>query len=93
MSIFKRNKNFEDIEPKEAFTILEKHKRNPEYVPLDVRTPKEYGEGHIENATFLNIKSKDFEEELDKLDKNKKYFIYCRSGIRSNKGANLMKKH
>ena len=95
MAIFKRNtkKDFEDIEPKEVFTILEKHRGNPEYIPLDVRTPGEYEEGHIENATFLNIKSKDFEDELEKLDKNKKYFVYCRSGVRSNKGANLMKKH
>ena len=95
MAIFKRNvkKDFEDIEPKEAFTIFEKHRNDPDYIPLDVRTPEEYEEGHIENSTFLNIKSKDFENELDKLDKNKKYFVYCRSGVRSNKGANLMKKH
>lgn len=95
MSIFKKStkKNFEDIEPKEAFTILEKHRGDRDYVALDVRTPKEYKDGHIENATFLNVKSKNFEEELEKLDKNKKYFVYCKSGMRSNKGSNLMKKH
>ena len=95
MSIFKKNtkNDIEEIEPKEAFTILEKNKNDPNYVPLDVRTPKEYDEGHIENATYLNIKSKDFEAELDKLDNNKKYFVYCKSGKRSSKGINLMKKH
>ncbi len=94
MSLFKRKtKDFEDIEPKDAFTILEKHREDPDYVPLDVRTPDEYNQGHIENAEFLNIKSSDFEKELEKLDKNKKYLVYCRSGIRSNKAAELMKKH
>jgi rhodanese-related sulfurtransferase len=95
MSILKRNtkKDFEEIEPKEAFTILEKHRNDSDYVPLDVRTQKEYDEGHIENATFLNIKSKNFEEELSKLDKSKKYFVYCKRGPRSDKAAQLMKKH
>lgn len=95
MSIFKKStkKNFEDIEPKDAFTILEKHRGDGDYVALDVRTQKEYEEGHIENATFLNIKSKNFEEELKKFDKNKKYLVYCKSGRRSNKAAELMKKH
>lgn len=95
MSIFKRNrkKGFEDIEPKEAFTILEKHRGNPDYVPLDVRTQKEYEEGHVENASFLDLQSGNFEEELEKLDKNKKYIVYCRSGRKSVKASNLMKKH
>ncbi|MGZ7044155.1 MAG: rhodanese-like domain-containing protein [Methanobacterium sp.] len=52
MDIFKRKKNFQDIEPKEVFIILEKHRGDYNYVPLDVRTPEEYEDGHIENATF-----------------------------------------
>ncbi|MGZ7048246.1 MAG: rhodanese-like domain-containing protein [Methanobacterium sp.] len=93
MDIFKRKKNFQDIEPKKVFIILEKHRGDHNYVPLDVRTPKEYENGHIENATFLNVKSPNFEEEIDKLDKNKRYYIYCRSGVRSNKAAKTMDKH
>ncbi|MGB9936805.1 MAG: rhodanese-like domain-containing protein [Methanobacterium sp.] len=94
MSIFKKNKkDFEEIEPKDAFTVLEKHRGDNNYVPLDVRTPDEYEAGHIENATLLNAKSADFEEKLEEMDKNKKYFVYCRRGPRSTKAANLMKKH
>ena len=75
MSLFKRNKKeYEDIEPKEAFTVLEKNRHNSDFAVLDVRTPEEYNEGHVENALLLNIKSKDFEEELDKLNKDKNYF-------------------
>lgn len=93
MSLPEKNENSKDIEPKEAFTILEKNRDNPEYEALDVRTPEEYNQGHIENTGFLNIQSKDFEDELEKLDKNKHYFVYCKSGVRSKKAANLMEKH
>jgi len=93
MSIFKRKGNKEDIEPKDVFTILEKNRNNPDYVALDVRTPEEYNEGHIENSSLINIKSGDFEEEIKNLDKNKNYFVYCKSGRRSKKALELMKKY
>lgn len=94
MSILKRSKEkgFKDIEPKDAFTMLEKKRNDPDYVALDVRTPQEYEEGHIENAEFLNVKSKDFEDELKKLDKDKHYLVYCKTGRRGKKAAELMKK-
>ena len=90
MSAHKRE--FEEIEPKEVFNILEKHRDNPEFVVLDVRTPEEYEEGHIENAYLLNAKSKDFEDELGRMDKNRKYFVYCRTGRKSRKAVELMEK-
>jgi rhodanese-related sulfurtransferase len=95
MSALKKStkKEFEEIEPKEAFTILEKNKDNPDFVILDVRTPEEYDEGHIEDANLLNVKSRDFENELEKMDKNKKYFVYCKAGVRGCKAVELMEKH
>lgn len=94
MSMFRRNKKeYEDIEPKDAFTLLEKNRNNSDFAVLDVRTPEEYNEGHIENALLLNVKSKDFENELDNLNKDKNYFVYCKSGRRSGKALNLMEKH
>ncbi|MGF7118877.1 rhodanese-related sulfurtransferase [Methanobacterium oryzae] len=94
MPIFGRGKKqYEDIEPKDAFTVLEKNRNNPDFEVLDVRTPEEYNEGHIENALLLNVKSKGFEDELDKLSKDKNYFVYCKSGRRSGKALELMEKH
>ncbi len=81
-----------DIEPKVAFNILKKHRGDSNYVPLDVRTPQEYEEGHIENSQLLDFKSPYFEEEVQKLGKNKIYYIYCRSGVRSKKAAKIMDK-
>ena len=50
-------------------------------VILDVRQPSEYYEGHLPNAILLNyLDTESFEEGLNNLDKNKNYYIYCRSG-------------
>lgn len=64
---------------------------NNEYIILDVRSPEEYNSDKIEGATNINFYDSNFNEQLNQLDKNKKYLIYCRSGSRSGKTLNLMK--
>lgn len=59
---------------------------------LDVRTPMEYAEGHIENAKNIDFSDNLFEAEIDKLDKNQTIFVYCAIGVRSSKAANLLRK-
>lgn len=61
------------------------------FVIIDVRTPNEFEEGYIENAININFYDSNFKEQLNKLDKNKKYLIYCRSGARSSKTLEMMK--
>ncbi|HWP90893.1 MAG TPA: rhodanese-like domain-containing protein [Thermodesulfobacteriota bacterium] len=80
-----------NISPQEAHVLIEKNKKNPDFVILDVRTPEEFSEGHIENAVNLDFYSDNFKEDLEKLDKNKTYITHCRSGSRSAKTLNLMK--
>ncbi len=77
----------EDITPQEAFTLIQ---NNPDFVILDVRTPEEFAEEYIENAINLDYYSEAFRDELDKLDKNKTYIIYCRSGSRSGNALTIM---
>mgnify|MGYP001098711213 CR=1 FL=1 len=60
-------------------------------VIIDVRTPQEWSEGIIPGAVKLNIMDTDhFIEELKKLDNQKEYFVYCRSGARSGKACEMM---
>ncbi|MGB7841210.1 MAG: rhodanese-like domain-containing protein, partial [Salinimicrobium sp.] len=54
---------------------------------IDIRTPKEYREGHIEGAKNINFLSDDFLKQFSKLDKEKPVYIYCRSGNRSAKAS------
>ena len=59
-------------------------------VVLDVRTPEEYKDGHLEAANCVDFLDNDFEEKIDKLPKDQTYLIYCRSGARSSKAYKIM---
>ena len=60
-------------------------------VILDVRTEDECNEGIIPNAINIDIhKGQDFISEIEKLDKSKNYYVYCRSGARSAKACEIM---
>lgn len=52
---------------------------------IDVRTPEEFEESHIESAINIDVKQDNFEEEIGKLDKGKSIFVYCKRGSRSAK--------
>lgn len=77
-----------DISPEDFKQKLEKNRG----VIIDVRTQGEYAEGHLKEADqqhdYLNG---DFQKQLGSLDKDKTYYLYCRSGNRSGKAARIMK--
>ncbi len=50
---------------------------------VDVRTEQEFKTGHIEGAINIDYYKSNFESELFKLERNKTYLVYCRSGARS----------
>lgn len=58
---------------------------------IDVRTPEEYRQGHVEGALNLDIQQEGFIDELGKLDKGRKYLVYCRSGNRSEQAVEIMR--
>lgn len=58
---------------------------------IDVRTPEEYAEGHIDGAVLMNVMDDEaFVAGVDTLSKEHTYYIYCRSGRRSQKASGLM---
>ena len=62
-------------------------------VVLDVRQKAEFESGHLQGAILLNFLDKaEFDKGLQGLDKSKTYYLYCRSGRRSNQAANRMLK-
>ncbi|SMG10514.1 Rhodanese-related sulfurtransferase [Marivirga sericea] len=62
-----------------------------EQLVLDVRTPQEYAEGKISGSQNLDVLKTDlFTTSIEKLDKEKTYYVICRSGSRSQKAADLM---
>ena len=83
---------FGSILPKDAYELIQKNRGNPDFVLIDIRTPEEFMSGYIEGAVNINYHDNDFIEKLDKLDKNKTYLIYCRTGRRSSDTLSVMKK-
>lgn len=86
-----QNNDFEIISVSDASKLIDKNKDNQDIVILDVRTHEEYKSGHIANSVNINYKSSDFKEQIEKLDKNKSYITYCRSGRRSTGASQTMK--
>ena len=80
-----------NITPNEAFVLIEKNKDSSNLVVLDVRTPEEFENEHIENAINLDFYSETFKDDLGKLDKNKIYVSHCQLGGRSAKTVVIMK--
>ena len=81
------NQNFENVDV-QAFDSLVS---NPDVVVLDVRTPDEYAQGHIDGAVNIDIKDDNFMANAIKLlPTDKTIAVYCRSGRRSAKAAGML---
>jgi rhodanese-related sulfurtransferase len=78
------------LSPKDAFELIKQNKGNSNFVIVDVRTPEEFRDGHIEGAVNVDFRSGNFPNEIDRLDKSKTYFVYCRTGNRSYDAVALM---
>ena len=61
-------------------------------VVIDVRTPQEYAEGHLQGAMNIDVQSGSFEQQVSELETGGSYVVYCRSGNRSARAADLMAK-
>lgn len=70
----------------------QKIQADPKIIIVDVRTAKEFAEGHLPKAINIDVKSKDFSEKLAKLDRTKTYLVHCLSGARSTKSLAIWKK-
>ena len=70
-----------------AEDFIEQFQVDNDAILLDVRSEKEYDEGHLTNS--INIPVTD-QEKLLSLDKAKKYYLHCRVGGRSAIAAHLL---
>ncbi len=50
---------------------------------IDVRTPAEFTEGHLDGALNIDVQSADFDDQIAALDPDEDYLVYCQSGNRS----------
>lgn len=81
--------NFKSIPVKEFEKVLQQD--NVQLV--DVRTPVEFSEAHIPGAININVMDISFQNLADSiLRKNRPVALYCRSGKRSKKAAEILSK-
>ena len=75
------------IDSKEAYGLI---KADSNIAILDVRTAKEFADGHVAGAVNIDVNQADFAQKIDELDRSKTYIVYCRSGRRSRKAVGIM---
>lgn len=70
---------------------VKKFRQTPNAILLDVRTEEEYSETHIDGSTNLPLQKIEIATSII-TDKNKPLFVYCRSGVRSAKAVEILKR-
>ncbi|MFZ7120703.1 MAG: rhodanese-like domain-containing protein [Eubacteriaceae bacterium] len=81
------NNVVKSITPQE---VKEKMGDNADIILLDVRTQEEYDQGHIPGSILLPLDKLESQIENVIPNKNAEIIIYCRSGNRSAKAADLL---
>ena len=79
----------EDILPGEAWDLISTNSEN-DLVIIDVSTPREYRDLHLEGSINVSLLSRFFKVRLEVMDKDKTYVVYCKVGGRSKIAQKLM---
>ena len=73
-----------------AEQFKEQLEKSDNAVVIDVRTPEEKSDGDIPGSKLYNLLDPSFKENINKLDKDKEYFVFCKSGGRSGTACKYM---
>ena len=79
------SQEYGDVTVAEAKALIEE---KPDMVILDVRTPSEYNDGHLEGA--INIPVDSLAGSLDELSEDDELLVYCRTGNRSARAVGIL---
>lgn len=78
-----------EVTATKAKELVDQRRGQPDFIILDIRTPGEFKQGHIEGAVNIDFYGNDFKAKLKALDKDKTYLLHCRSGNRSGHSLSL----
>lgn len=76
----------------EAQSLIERNKDDDKFVILDLRSPDEYRQGHIEGARSMNYYATNFQRMVSLLDRDATILLYCQKGRQSTLALRAMTK-
>ena len=79
-----------DISATQSKELIEKNKDNKDFIIIDCRTKGEFDQAHIKNSVLIDFYNPSFTQEINSLDKERTYLIYCATGSRSKAAIGLM---
>ena len=82
--------NVPTITASAAYDLIQENISNPKFIILDVRTAAEFNSGHIAGATNIDYESTQFTTDVNLLDKNNRYLVYCATGVRGAAATQIM---
>lgn len=78
------------VTPAQADSMIRADQGDPDFVLLDIRTPREFAGEHLAGAELLDFYAPTFKQNLAKFGKDKSYLIYCRTGYRTGIALGVM---
>ena len=78
------------LNPEKAFKKIKLNADNSDFFLLDLRPPEKVNTAKFSDSIHLDYNDETFDDELEKLDRNKIYFVFCTKGLKSNITVEMM---
>jgi len=80
-----------NLAPSSADSLLRADSSKKNFVLVDVRTPQEFGTGHLKGAQLVDFHAPDFQTRMSAIPRDAEILLYCRSGNRSGQALSILK--
>ncbi|MDP3312066.1 rhodanese-like domain-containing protein [Lutibacter sp.] len=70
-----------------VLTPMEFKEKSLNQLIIDIRTPQEFNQGHIQGAININYFDSTFLDQVSKYEKSTTLYLYCRSGNRTSSAS------
>lgn len=71
------------LAPLAAQKLIEENRDNAKFVIIDLRTQREFDQGHIEGAKQIHYYATNFMRVMSQMDRDSTLFLYCQKGRQS----------